>query len=157
MASSLDYRNALLHGLPKNKIHRIQLVQNSAERVVMGLKKHDHITQARKDLHWLSIEARCKFKIITLTWKALNYMGPTYIKNLLKVKKGRPGLRSNNSIVLEIPKTNIISCGDRAFCKAAPVLWNELTEGLRNINKLTILKSRLKTKLFKDYYKSIIY
>ncbi len=34
---------------------------------------------------------------------------PAYIKNLLKVKKGRPGLPSNNSIVLEIPKTNLIS------------------------------------------------
>ncbi len=78
----------------------------------MGLKKHDHITQTRKELHWLRIEARCKFKIIMLTWKALKNMGPTYIKNLLKIKTCRAGLRSNNSIMLEIPKINLISCGD---------------------------------------------
>ncbi len=100
----------------------------------MGLKKHDHITQARKELHCLPIEARCKFKIITLKWKALNNMGPTYMKDLLKVKKCRPGLRSNNSIVLEIPKTNLIRCGNRAFCKSAPVLWNNLTDDLKNSN-----------------------
>jgi hypothetical protein len=129
------------------------LVQNSAARVVMGLKKYDHITQIRKELHWLPIEARCKFKIIMLTWKALNTMGPTYIKDLLKIKLCRSVLRSNNSIILEIPKTNLIGCGNRAFCKAAPVLWNGLPEELRNTEKLGTFKSRLKTKLFNDYYK----
>ncbi len=63
-------------------------------------------------------------------------MGPTYIKDLLIVKKGRSGLRSNKSIVLEILKTNLIGCGNRAFCKAAPLLWNGLTEELRNTEKL---------------------
>ena len=79
-------------------------------------------------------------------------MGPTYIKDLLKVKVSRSGLRSNNSVVLHVPKTNLISCGNRAFCKAAPVLWNDLPEELRNTEKLAMFKSRLKTKLFRDYY-----
>ncbi len=80
-------------------------------------------------------------------------MGPTYIKDLLKIKTCRPGIRSNNSIILEIPKTNLISCGDQAFYEAAPILWNNLTEELRDIEKLETFKSRPKTKLFKDYYK----
>ncbi len=45
----------------------------------MDLNKHYHITQAWKELHWLPIEARCQFKIITLIWKVLNKMGPTLL------------------------------------------------------------------------------
>ncbi len=41
-----------------------------------------------------TVEASLKFKILTLTWKALNDMGPAYIKNILNVKMGRTGLRS---------------------------------------------------------------
>ncbi len=47
----------------------------------------------------------------------------------------RLDLRSNNSIVLEIPKANLISCGNRAFSKAALVLWNGLTPNFRNTQK----------------------
>ncbi len=38
-----------------------------------------------KEVNWLLIEARCKLKVITLTWKALINMGHTYIENLLKI------------------------------------------------------------------------
>ncbi len=80
-------------------------------------------------------------------------MGPAYNKDLSHIKKSRPGLQSNNSILLEIPKTNVISCGDSAFCKVARLLWNGLTDELRYTEKLNTFKSRLKTKLFKDCYK----
>ncbi len=69
------------------------------------------------------------------------------------VKKRRPGLQSHNSFVLEIPKANLISCGNKAFCKAVRLLWNILTDNLRNTEKLNTFKSRLNTKLFNDYYK----
>ncbi len=82
----------------------------------------------------------------------LNKMAPSNIKHKFKSKEDRPGLRSNKSIALEIPKTKLKSCGDRAFCKAAPILWNDLPHELKNIDKLNTFKSRLKTHLFTLYY-----
>ncbi len=87
-----------------------------------------------------------------LIWKALKNMGTTYIKDLLKVKLIRHCLWSNNSIILEIHKTNLIGCGDRAFCKVAPVQRIDLIEKIRNTGKLDTFKSRLQSKFFKDYY-----
>ncbi len=55
-----------------------------------------------------------------------------YKKKTLKGKKGRSGLRPGSSMLLEVPKTNLSGCSDTAFCKTAPVLWNNLTHELKN-------------------------
>ena len=78
----LDYRNAMYYGLPKHLINRLQLVQNSAARLVTASKKHDHITPILKRLRRLPVCFRVIFKILLLTYKALNGQAPSYIRNL---------------------------------------------------------------------------
>ncbi len=86
-------------------------------------------------------------------------MGSTYSKDLLKNKTWRTGDMSNNSIILEILRTDLISCGHQAFCKYdlsisfVQVIWNNLTEQLPTTEKLESLTTSHKIKHFKDYYK----
>ena len=47
ISSHLDYSNALLYGLPKYQLDRLQKVQNAAARVIFQISKFDHITPAR--------------------------------------------------------------------------------------------------------------
>ena len=47
ISSHLDYCNALLFGLPKYQLDRLQKVQNAAARVIFQISKFDHITPAR--------------------------------------------------------------------------------------------------------------
>ena len=46
----LDYRNCLLYGIPKYQRDKLQIIQNTAARLVMGLKRSDHVTPIIKEL-----------------------------------------------------------------------------------------------------------
>ena len=62
VTSRLDYCNALLIGIPGKSLQRLQYVQNSAARVLMRVRKHDHITPILRTLHWLPIHLPIEFK-----------------------------------------------------------------------------------------------
>ena len=101
VTSTLDCGNALLYGLPSSQLHRLQLVQNAAARVVETVKTFDRITHIRKALHWLPIQARIKFKILVLTWKTLHGLAPRYLSELLKEKSNVQRLRSSGKMLLD--------------------------------------------------------
>jgi hypothetical protein len=68
--------NALLYGANNKYLNKLQMAQNAAARLIERLKKHDHITDTRKQLHWLPSKSRIEFKVLNMTWKALNNKSP---------------------------------------------------------------------------------
>lgn len=84
VTSKLDYCNSLLYGLPKYVIKQLQCVQNAAAHVVTASPKFSHITPVLANLHWLPIELRIEFKILTVTFKTLHGLASPYIEDLLK-------------------------------------------------------------------------
>ncbi len=72
ITSRVDYCNALLGGCSACLINKLQMVQNAAARVLTRARKYDHISPVLSTLHWLPIKHRIYFKILLITYKALN-------------------------------------------------------------------------------------
>ena len=103
-SSHLDYCNALLFGLPKYQLDRLQKVQNAAARVTFQIAKFDHITPALIDLHWLPVMFRVQFKLLLFVYKSLHNQSPSYIKDLLSLKPAANyALRSSAQSLLFVP------------------------------------------------------
>ena len=138
--SHLDYANGLLGGLPKCTIDQLQRVQNIAAKIVLGKGKYDSSTRCLGELHWLRIQHRIEFKIITLVYKSLHGLAPQYLTNLLTRKvQRREGLCLNDKTSqLEIPHTTRKTFSARAFSVLGPELWNQLPTEIQHINSYTI-------------------
>ena len=149
----LDYCNALLFGLPKYQLDRLQKVQNAAATVIFQIAKFDHITPALIDLHWLPVTFRVQFRLLLFGYKSLHNQNLSYIKDLLSLKPAANyALRSSPKSLLFVPKVNCSTLGDRAFAHATPVLWNSLSLTIRTSSSLAIFKKQLKTFLFKKAF-----
>ena len=152
VTTRLDHCNSLLYGLPQREIEKLQHVQNTAARIVTRSNKRKHITPILKELHWLPIQSRIKFKLGLITFKAVNNLAPSYIRDLLKIHKPSRCLRSASKNLLEEPRTITKTYGDRTFRKAGSVVWNSLPDELRLETSINIFKNKLKTFLFNQVY-----
>ena len=152
VTSRLDSGNSLLSGISQKQLSRVQRVQNAAARLIKGVKKRDHITPVLRELHWLPIKQRIHFKILCLTYKALQYNKPKYLADLLKHYSPSVNLRSKSKLNLAVPKVNLKSAGERSFAFTAPTLWNALPYEIKTAVSFPSFKSQLKTHLFKQAF-----
>ena len=151
VTSCIDYGNALLVGVPKVHLARLQQVQNMAIRVLYNLRKYDHISVYFAQEHWLPVGKRITYKICLIVYKCIHGQGPKYLADMLvKEINTRYELRSCNDTTHlgPPPRTARKTFGDRAFCIAAPNLWNSLPRNIREIPSLLNFKKELKTFLF---------
>ena len=152
ITSRLDYCNSLMFGIPKELISQLQKRQNHAARVITKWRKYDHITPVLVDLHWLPVKQRIDFKILLLTYKALNGLAPAYMRELLIPYSPKRTLRSTENHLLTPPRCRLEYFGKRSFAAAAPTLWNNLPLNIKQAPSVDIFKSRIKTHLFQLAY-----
>ena len=152
VTSRMDYCNALLYGIPKIQLNKLQHLQNTAARIITRTSRFDHITPVLKELHWITVTHRIDFKILVQTYKAMYDLSPCYLTELLEIYHPSRNLRSMDSKQLVVPKSKTATYGNRSFSTVAPKLWNELPTGIRDAKSLDVFKKSVKTHLFRKIY-----
>nr|XP_054752548.1 uncharacterized protein LOC129258279 [Lytechinus pictus] len=151
-SSLLDNCNSLLYGTPDKDIAKLQRIQNSAARLVSRSKKHNHITPILKELHWLPIKSRIRFKVLLITFNAVHGFAPQYISELVSPYTPSRTLRSSTQLLIQVPRLRTKTHGERSFSYSAQTLWNSLPSTLRSQNNPGLFKSQLKTFLFNEAF-----
>ena len=121
-------------------------------RLILGVKKHEHITPGLISLHWLPVQYRIIFKVLLLTYKCMHGKGPGYLNDLLEQYIPTRTLRSSTDNLLCVPKTRYVEAERRAFSVRAPREWNDLPRNIKNCESVCSFRSNLKTYLFRVAY-----
>ena len=125
----------------------LQLIQNSAARLVFCARKHDHVTPLLVNLHWLPIQCRIQFKIRMMTFKVLRGEAPSHLYDLITPYVPTRTLRSQNKLYSYTSLVSILRVTDGV----PPCLWNDLLYNIKNSKDRNNFK-KLKTHLFKKAF-----
>ena len=147
VGARLDYCNALLFGISKKNIARLQRMQNALARIVCRAPMRSSGSPLLRSLHWLPVQCRIRFKIAVITYKVRKSHSPGYLSDLLiDYVPSRP-LRSSSRCLLTEPLSGTVMAS-RAFRCSAPAVWNVLSDDTKLSSSLTQFRKRLKTELF---------
>lgn len=132
ISNRLDYCNTFFTRLPKKSIEKLQLIQNSAARLLMKT--------VLATLRWLPVYFRADFIFLLLVGIALSGLAPSYITDSRLFYVLQRALRSSIASLLNIPKVPPQKIGELAFIHYVPKLWNTLPKILNIfLSELVIL------------------
>lgn len=143
VSSRLDYCNSVLFGINKCLVQKYQNVQNYAARIISKRKKCQSVRDVLEKLHWLPVERRIIFKLLTFTFKILNGMAPECLNSLISIKNA--DLFLLNNVYLDS------YYGRRSFKYTSPRFWNALPFNIRSSNTLDSFKRLTKHHLFNNF------
>ena len=112
VSSQLFYRSTVWSGTSEKNLHKVQLMQNLTRRILTNTKTFDDITPVLHELGWLTIEGLLCLRDVTMIFKCLNGLVPSYFSTKF-VKRSETHsycTRENNQLNLSQCRTSAAQC-----------------------------------------------
>jgi len=112
------------------------------------------VTSTLRQLHWLPVQFRIKYKLCLLMHQIHTSRAPSYFTDIVTqtaTVSSRSRLRSGSSDRYEQPRIRL-NLGQRAFSYAEPAAWNSLPQTLQQMSNTDSFKRHLKTFLYQQAY-----
>ena len=141
--SKLLYCSTVWSNTSNSNIAKLQKVQNFAGRIILGLRKYDHISDGLRSLNWLPIKERLILNDATMMHKCINKLVPDYLVDMFKLRSHVHNRQTRSSSALDIPLCHL-STGQRSFAYRGAKLWNSLNSNIKGELNLILRKNSVK-------------
>ena len=155
VVSKVDYCNSVLTGVSAHLLDRLQSVLSAVVRLIFSARRSEHIGPLLRELHWLHVLERIRFRLCVLAFRCLHGTAPSYLAGSLchaANVDGRRHLHLANTVSLVVPSTQCTTLGDRAFPVAAARAWNDLPPTITASPSLLTFCQHLKTFCFQTTF-----
>jgi hypothetical protein len=143
----MQYCGTVWHHCSKRNSNKLEKLNERVLRVVYSDYNHNYASILKQG-HLQTLYTYRQHNICTLVFKALNGRAPSYISDMLLPRLSGTNLRGLNN--LRVPKVKTTINGLDSFSYMAPHLWNQLDDGIKSADTLSIFKRKINNFVFKD-------
>ena len=119
----------------------MQLVQTFSARIIIGLRKYDHVSPALKELKWLNVKDQLYLRDAVLVFKSLHLTPPSLTEKFKKNSEVHSRVTRNIND-LHLPRCRLVT-GQRTFSFRGAKLWNSLLPEIKSEQSLKSFKKKL--------------
>ena len=138
--SRLDYCSSLYHDLlisPKLGASTYSKLTRACRYPHSQTFSHLPSTQVPSLAHWLKVEQRIQYKIISIIHNLLHITEPKYLHRLINIKHSSRTRSSDHLCLFLPPVSTRLKFADRSFRNSSPRLWNYPPINLRSFAPAT--------------------
>ena len=140
----LEYSSIVWDNCTDQEAETLEKLQREAARIVTGLTRSVSLPNLYEECGWIPLETRRQEQKLTLIFKSVNGLTPSYISDLIPPlvrNTTHYPLRNSNNLVIPYNRTEI----SRKSCIPSSVsLWNSLDSNIRSSNSTSHFKTNLK-------------